>query len=75
MSNTIIVYNPHINNILETIRAKELVKIKELVDTRLIWPSRPKVIYTQYIAKKKAWLAAYPTIQSSKYPIARGLKN
>jgi hypothetical protein len=46
----------------------------EIKDTRPIWPSRPEAIYSQYLADKEAWLALHPTIQSSNYHIAAGLK-
>jgi hypothetical protein len=47
----------------------------EIKDSRPIWPSRSEVIYSKYLAKKEAWLAAHPTIQSSNYHKAIGLKD
>jgi hypothetical protein len=47
----------------------------EIEDTRPIWPGRPEVIYSKYLAKKEAWLAAHPTIRSSNYHKAIGLKD
>ena len=46
----------------------------EIEDTRPIWPGRPEVIYSQYLADKEAWLASHPTIRSSNYHTAAGLK-
>jgi len=34
----------------------------EIEDSRPIWPGRPEVIYSKYLANKEAWLAAHPTI-------------
>jgi len=41
------------------------IEVESPIGTRPIWPSRIEVIYAQYIAEKKAWLAADPHIQAS----------
>ena len=43
-------------------------------DNRPIWPGRPEVIYTNYLARKEAFLAANPTIRPSNYRRAIGLE-
>ena len=44
-------------------------------DTRLIWPGRPELIYRQYLAKKEAWLADNPGVNTSdSYRTSRGLE-
>jgi hypothetical protein len=48
--------------------------VLEIKDTRPIWPGRLEVIYSKYLAKNEAWLAAHPTIQSINYHKAIGLK-
>jgi hypothetical protein len=54
----------------ESIETKEVDKTEEVdktkeIDNRPIWPSRPKVIFSQYLADRDTWLAAYLTIQTS----------
>ena len=59
----------------EVDETEEVVDEAEEVDNRPIWPVRPKVIYSQYLADRDIWLAAHPTIQASQYRIAIGLKS
>ena len=40
-----------------------------------IEPDRPEAIYTKYVATKEAWLSAHPTVLSSEYREAAGLKH
>ena len=47
----------------------------EIKDSWPIWPDRPEVIYSKYLDKKEAWIAAHLTIQSSNYHKAIGLKD
>jgi hypothetical protein len=45
------------------------------LDTRPIWPGRPKLIYPRYLVNKDAWLAAHLENQPAKCRIARGLQH
>jgi hypothetical protein len=47
---------------------------KAKVDIRPVWPGRIEVIYSKYIAKKVAFLAANPTVQETNYRKSCGLK-
>ena len=58
----------------ESIETKEVDKTEE-VDNQPIWPSRPEVIYSQYLADRDTWLAAYSSIYTSQNHIAKGLKS
>ena len=46
----------------------------EVPDTRPIWPRRPEVIYSKYLAKKEAYLIAHPDVRESNYRSVRGLQ-
>ena len=47
-------------------------ELPELPDTRPIWPRRPEMIYSKYLADKNAYLIAHPHIRD--YRRARGLE-
>ena len=63
----------------ESIETKEVDEMEEVDETeednRPIWPGRPEVIFSQYLANRDTWLAAHPIIQTSQYRIALGLKS
>ena len=60
--------------LIEPIKPKAISGQEQEVDTRPIWPGRPEVIYTNYLAIKEAWLATYPIIKLSDYYKEAGLK-
>ena len=58
----------------EPIEPRAISGQEQEVDTRPIWPGRPEVIYTNYLATKEAWLATYPIVEPSDYYREAGLK-
>jgi hypothetical protein len=63
-----------IQSILESTSQPDPESTSQPLDTCLIWPGRPELIYKEYLAKKEAWLSAHPLVRSSNYRSAKGLE-